>query len=330
MIRISEILFRRESYVKGASISKGWIRYKRQWQLQLFVYLGLIWLIIFSWAPLFGITIAFKDYSIRTGVEGIFTSEFNHFQHFKDFFGYYNFNGLLRNTLVLSITKLLATFPAAILFAILINEVRINSLKRVIQTVSYLPHFISWVLVYTVSLYILGEKNGVVNDFLLRLGLVSKPVAFLSSEELFYGLAIFLSLWKTTGWNAIIFLASITNVDPTLYEAASVDGAGRLRRIWHITLPGILPAVVTVLVINIGSMLGGGMGGSNFEISYMFGNVANVQTSEIIQTYSFKMGLSKGRFAFATAVDLCQSILSIILVVSSNYAAKKISGSSLF
>ena len=137
--------------MKDASISKGWVRYKRQWQLQLFVYMGLIWLIVFSWAPLFGITIAFKDYSIRTGVEGIFTSEFNHFQHFKDFFGYYNFNGLLRNTLVLSITKLLATFPAAILFAILINEVRINSFKRVIQTVSYLPHFISWVLVYTLG-----------------------------------------------------------------------------------------------------------------------------------------------------------------------------------
>lgn len=316
--------------MKRDLLAKGWNRYKRQWQLQLFVYMGLIWLFVFSWAPLFGITIAFKDYNIKTGVAGIFTSEFNHFKHFKDFFGYYNFSALLRNTLILSVVKLLATFPSAILFALLINEVRSNPIKRVMQTVSYLPHFISWVLVYTVSLYMLGEKNGVVNDLMMRMGLISSPIPYMSSEKYFYGLAIFLSLWKTTGWNAIIFLASITNVDQALYEAAAVDGAGRLRRIWHVTMPGILPAVVTVLVINIGSMLGGGMGGSNFEISYMFGNVANVQTSEIIQTYSFKMGLSKGRFAFATAVDLCQSVISVILVVVSNYAAKKISGDGLF
>ncbi len=316
--------------MKALTAHNGWLRFRRQWQLQAFVFLGFIWLFLFSWSPLFGIVIAFKDYSIKTGVAGIFTSEFNNFKHFITFFNYYNFGMLLRNTLILSVTKLLATFPVAILFALLLNEVRCRAAKRVMQTVSYLPHFISWVLVYTISLYILGEQNGIINQLLQQTGLISSPIPFLSSDKMFYGLAIMLSLWKTTGWSAIIFLASITNVDPTLYEAAAVDGAGRMRRIWHVTLPGIMPAVVTVLVINIGAMLGGGMGGSNFEISYMFGNVTNCDTSSIIQTYSFTMGLSKGRFAFATAVDLCQSVISILMVVTSNWAAKKISGSGLF
>ena len=316
--------------MKTSPLANGWLRYRRQWQLQFFVFLGLVWLFIFSWSPLFGIVIAFKDYSIREGIAGIFTSQFNNFKHFTTFFNYYNFGTLLRNTLVLSVVKLLATFPAAILFALMLNEVRHKGAKRVMQTVSYLPHFISWVLVYTISLYILGEQNGVINSVLTKLNLVSEPLPFMSSDKMFYGLAIMLSLWKTTGWSAIIFLASITNVDPALYEAAAVDGANRLRRVWHVTLPGILPAIVTVLVINIGAMLGGGMGGSNFEISYMFGNVTNCETSSIIQTYSFTMGLSKGRFAFATAVDLCQSVISIFMVITSNWAAKKISGSGLF
>ncbi len=316
--------------MKAVPIHNGWLRYRRQWQLQLFVFLGLVWLFLFSWAPLFGILIAFKDYSIKAGIAGIFSSPFNHFKHFITFFNYYNFETLLRNTLILSVVKLLATFPAAIIFALLLNEVRCNFAKRTMQTISYLPYFISWVLVYTISLYILGEQNGIINELLQKTGIISSPIPFLSSDKMFYGLAIMLSLWKTTGWSAIIFLASITNVDQTLYEAAAVDGAGRIRRIWHVTLPGIMPAVVTVLVINIGAMLGGGMGGSNFEISYMFGNVTNCDTSAIIQTYSFTMGLSKGRFAFATAVDLCQSVISILMVISSNWAAKKISGSGLF
>jgi putative aldouronate transport system permease protein len=161
-------------------------------------------------------------------------------------------------------------------------------------------------------------------------GIISKPIPFMNSPDLFYGFTVGLSVWKTTGWSSIIFLASITSIDTALYESAAVDGAGRLARIWHITLPSILPAIVTVLIINIGAMLGGGMGGSNFEISQLFGNNGNSSTADIIQTYSFTMGLSKGRFSFATAVDICQSVISITLVVASNALAKKISGEGLF
>ena len=301
----------------------------RQWQLQLFVFLGLIWLAVFSWGPLFGLTIAFKDYSIRSGFAGIFTSEWNDFKHFKEFFSYFRFAELFRNTVALSVLKLLATFPAAILLALLITEMRNRYAKRIFQTVSYLPHFVSMVLVYTIAFNLLNE-NGVVNQALMNLGVIDRAIPFLGSPDMFWGLAVFMSVWKTTGWSSIIFLAAISGVDPTLYEAAAIDGAGRLKRVWHVTMPSILPAVVTVLIINIGSMLGGGMGGSNFEFSQLFGNASNAATADIIQTYSFNMGLSKGRFAFSTAVDLVQSIISIVLVVSSNAVSKKISGIGLF
>lgn len=302
---------------------------RRQWQLQLNVWLGILFLCVFSFAPLFGITLAFKDYSIRTGVAGIFTSQWNNFAHFKEFFTNYRFPELLRNTVILSVLKLVATFAASVFLAVLISEVRGKRLKRLYQTISYLPHFISWALVYTIAYNMFSENMGVVNELLKATGVTQSSIPFMTDPDYFYGFAVFLSVWKTTGWSAIIFLAAISGIDPGLYEAAAVDGASRLRRIWHITLPSILPSVVTVLIINIGSLLGGGMGGSNFELSYLFGNAKNSSTADIIQTYSFTMGLSQGRFAFATAVDLCQSIISVILVVTSNKIAKKVSGIGL-
>ena len=302
---------------------------RRQWQLQLNVWLGILFLCVFSFAPLFGIILAFKDYSIRTGVAGIFTSPWNNFAHFKEFFTNYRFSELLRNTVILSVSKLVATFAASVFLAVLISEVRGKRLKRIYQTISYLPHFISWALVYTIAYNMFSENMGIVNELLKATGLAHESIPFMTDPEYFYGFAVFLSVWKTTGWSAIIFLAAISGIDPGLYEAAAVDGANRLHRIWHITLPSILPSVVTVLIINIGSLLGGGMGGSNFELSYLFGNAKNSSAADIIQTYSFTMGLSQGRFAFATAVDLCQSIISVLLVITSNKIAKKVSGIGL-
>lgn len=314
----------------NASLRKTGRMLLKQWQLQLFVAIGLVWLAIFSWGPLFGLQIAFRDYKIKSGFMGIFTSEWNNFKYFKEFFNNYRFPELLRNTLVISVLKMLATFPAAILLALLISEMRNVWAKRVFQTISYLPHFVSMVLVYTIATNLLGTTNGVVNEVLISMGIINEGIPLLTSPDYFYGLAVFISVWKTTGWSSIIFLAAISGTDATLYEAAAVDGAGRLKRVWHITLPSILPAVVTVLIINIGSMLGGGMGGSNFEFSQLFGNSSNSAAADIIQTYSFNMGLSKGRFSFATAVDLCQSVISIIMVISSNALCKRISGMGLF
>ncbi|HJC22080.1 MAG TPA: ABC transporter permease subunit [Candidatus Eisenbergiella merdavium] len=199
-----------------------------------------------------------------------------------------------------------------------------------VQTVSYLPNFISWVLMYTIANAFLNTNTGIINQIIVNLGLSDTEIPFLTAPEYFYGVSVFLAMWKNSGYWAIIFLAAISGIDPQLYEAADIDGAGRLAKIWHITLPGIKASVVTVLILSIGSLLGGGMGGSNFEQAYIFGNTFNNSASEILQTYSFKTGLSNGRFAYATAVDLFQSVISVLLILISNFGAKKITGEGIF
>lgn len=314
---------------------RGRIKYKfkkikRQWQLQVIALAGMVILFLFSYMPLFGIVIAFKNYSINMGLEGIFTSEWVGFRWFKEFFSFYRFGEILKNTLILSILKLIFTFPAPILLALLLNEMRCRKFKRLVQTVSYLPNFISWVLMYTIANAFLNTNTGIVNQLLVSLGLTDEPVPFLTSPDYFYGVSVFMAMWKNSGYWAIIFLAAISGIDPQLYEAAEIDGAGRLSRIWHITMPGIKASVVTVLILSIGGLLGGGMGGSNFDQAYIFGNTFNNSTSEILQTYAFKTGLSNGRFAYATAVDIFQSVISVILILISNWGAKKVTGEGIF
>lgn len=305
-------------------------KFRKQWQLQVISLSGMFILFLFSYLPLFGIVIAFKNYSINMGLSGIFTSEWVGFKWFKDFFSFYRFGEIFRNTLVLSVAKLIFTFPAPILLALLLNEVRSRKFKKVVQTVSYLPNFISWVLLYTIATAFLNTNTGIVNDVLMKLGLIDAPIPFLTSPDYFYGMSIFMAVWKNCGYWAIIFLAAISGIDSQLYEAAEIDGAGRLARVRYITLPGIKASIVTVLILSIGSLLGGGMGGSNFDQAYIFGNTFNNATSEILQTYAFKSGLSNGRFAYATAVDLFQSMISIVLILTSNWGAKKLTGEGLF
>ena len=315
---------------KGYIIKRGAIKFWRQKEIQLFALAGVVYLLIFSVLPMFGIILAFKSYKITSGVAGIFTSEWVGLKYFKEFFSDYRFPELLRNTIAISTLKMIFAFPFPILLAVLISECKNKVFKRVVQTVSYLPNFISWVLVYGISSALLAQSSGVINEILVKLGIVSQGIPVLTDPDYFWGMAVVLSIWKSSGWWAIIFLAAIAGIDSTLYEAASIDGAGRLKRIWHITLPGIKGSIVTVLILSIGSFLGGGMVGSNFEQSFLMGNTVNNATSEIIQTYAFKMGMAQGRFSYATAVDLIQSMISIILVIISNFVAKKISGEGLF
>lgn len=305
-------------------------RFLAQWEIQAFAWLGLIYLLIFSVLPMFGIVIAFKKYNINSGIQGIFTSDWVGLKYFREFVTDYQFGQLVRNTVLLSALKMIFAFPVPILLAILISEVKNQSFKRFVQTASYLPNFISWVLVYGISGALFSQSNGVINQILLSLGLIQEKIPFLTAPELFWPMAVALSVWKSAGWWAIIFLASISGIDVNLYEAAMVDGAGRLKRIWHVTLPGMKGAIVTVLILSIGSFLGGGMAGANFEQSFLMGNNVNNSTSEIIQTYAFKMGMAEGRFSYATAVDLIQSVISIALILLSNGVARKISGEGLF
>lgn len=309
--------------MKKGVLSRVW----RQRHLQVFVWLGLLFLLIFHYLPMFGIVIAFEDFKISSGILGMFTSDFVGFKHFAAFFTDYKFLDLLTNTLVLSLLKLVFTFPLPIFLALVLNECHVSWFKRTVQTVSYLPYFISWVIVAGFC-QILLTNTGAVND--LMEGMFGTRLQFLTSPALFRPLAVVTAMWKETGWWTIIFLAAIAGIDPTLYEAAEIDGASRLKRMWHITLPGIAPTVTVVLILALGNLLGGGLSGSNFEQSYLMGNAGNYETSEILQTYILNIGLSKGRFSYATAAGLFQSVISVLLVFASNFVSKRVSGEGLF
>jgi len=273
---------------------------------------------------MFGILIAFKDFRVRNGIIGFFTSPNVGFKWFIEFYNDLGFWNIIRNTLVLSVTKLIFIFPLPIIFAIALNELRSMKFKRFVQTVSYFPHFISWVVVSGMLFSFFNSQTGLINRLFLQLNIISQPMTILSSPETFLPMIVWADIWKGLGWSAIIFLAAITSVDQELYEAAIVDGAGRLRRIWNITLPSIKGTIVILLILNMGGLLTG-----NFEQSYLMGNMGNISRSEIIPTYVLKMGLAQMRYSYATAIGLAQSFLSLLLVLFSNFIAKKISGTSL-
>jgi putative aldouronate transport system permease protein len=302
--------------------------FRGQIAIQMFVLSGIVYLIIFNFVPMAGIIMGFKDYDIVMGVGGIFTSHWVGLKYFKEFFSDYNIGNLIRNTIGISILKLIFTFPMPILFAIVLNEIRHDKFKRLVQTGSYLPHFISWIIISGIAVQFFST-GGMINTILSKLGFISDPIKFMTSVKLFWGFAVSLDLWKELGWWTIIFLAAISGINQDLYESAQIDGAGRLRRIWYITMPSIKPTIIVVLILALGNLFGGGLSGSNFEQSYLLGNSMNKEASSIIQTYVFEVGLSQGRYAYATAVGLIQSIISLILILSSNFISKKLSGVGL-
>ena len=255
--------------------------------------------------------------------------EYGELKYFKEFFTEYKFPELMRNTLVLSILKLIFSFPIPILFAVLLNEVHNKTAKKLIQTVSYLPYFISWVIVAGM-LRILASDTGVINNVLMALHLTKQPLEILTSPKYFTAMAVLTAIWKDTGWWAIVFLAAITGIDPSLYEAAEMDGATRTQRIRYITLPCIAGTITVVLIMALGNLLGGGLSGSNFEQCYLLGNQGNMEVSDIIQTYVMRTGLSNGRYSYATAVGMFQSVISVTLVFISNFISKRVSGNGLF
>jgi putative aldouronate transport system permease protein len=306
------------------------LRLKQQWMLQVFALLGITFLVIFSYIPMVGIVLAFNNYKPKLGLMGFFTSDWVGFKWFIEFLTDPQFWPIFRNTVVLSLLKLAFSFPLPILFALTLNEMRMQNVKRVIQTVSYLPHFISWVIVQGILVSFLNSSNGVLNALFKDWGWIQESIPYLSSASYFWGVAVISDIWKEMGWWAIIFLAAIAGVDVSLYEAAIVDGASRMNRILHITLPSIRPTIVVVLILSLGNLLGGGLGGSNFEQSYLLGNASNYSTSEVLQTYTLEVGLTNGRFSFAAAVGLMQSLISVILVLVSNFVATKVADTGLF
>lgn len=319
--------------LRSERFHKGLRRFKSQGYLQLFAILGFIFLLVFAYGPMCGLLIAFKNYKANMGFAGFFTAPWadNHgFYHFIQFFNDPNFNAVIKNTIGLSLLKLLFSFPIPILFALALNEMRGTRLKRVVQTVSYLPHFISWVIVYGLLFTFLNTTNGAVNEALMKLGFISKPIEFLSGAEYYWPMAVISDIWKELGWWSIIFLAAITGIDPSQYESAKVDGASRMQCMRHITLPSIKGTIMVVLILSIGSLMAGGMGGSNFDQSYLLGNAINYSKSVTLPYYTYQMGLTKFRFSYATAIGLFQSVISLCLVFTANGVSRKVTGHGFF
>lgn len=300
-------------------------RMKNQKILQLMFLPGLIWMLIFCYWPMFGLIGAFQEFD---PVKGFLGSEFVGLKHFKEMFSDSLFLRSMVNMIGLSLSKIVFAIVMPILFALLLNEIKNTHFKKIVQTASYLPHFISWVVVaglFTMWL----DKSGLINQILMHLNLVERPISYLNETKYFWILMAFIDTWKETGWWAIIYLAAIAGVPQELYESAMVDGAGRIRRIISITLPSIKPTVMTVMTLSIGSMIYGGLSGSNMQQSMLFGNPLNYDVSSILETYVIRMGMNQGRYSYAIAAGLILSVLSMLLYTAANKVSEKISGVSL-
>ncbi len=281
--------------------------------LQLMAVPGIIWIIVFCYVPMYGIIIAFQDY--RPG-DPFFGGDWAGLKHFYAFFNDKYAMQSVWNTLKISLIKLLVTFPAPIIFALMLNEITSPKFKKLVQSVSYLPYFISWVVMWGL-LYALLNINGPLNTVLDFLGLQEEHVAFLSQVDAFIPIAVLSDLWKGVGWSSILYLAAISNVPQDMYEAAYIDGANRFQRILHITLPSIMPTVTITLILAVSGILG-----SNFDQHLLLLNANNVSVARTIDVYVYNMGIQAGRYSYATAVNLARSIISFFLLFSADRLAR--------
>jgi len=293
--------------------------------LQIMALGGLAWYIIFYYLPYYGLTIAFREFKL---VNNIFDAEWIGFKYFRELLPDRELYRAVVNTVSISVGKILICFTSAVLFALLLNEVPRLRFKKFVQTVTYFPHFISWIIVSLMIDYFFSTEFGMVNHLLMGLGLINKPITILIDPNAFYGLAVFTELWKSTGWSAIIFLAAIAGIDPTLYEVAVVDGASRWQKMFYITLPSIMGAVILVFLLNVSGIFSG-VGGI-FEQSMFLGNALNHNRSNTLGVYTMKTGISLGRFSYATAVGLVNGTVSLTILLISNGLAKKFFGRGLY
>lgn len=286
---------------------------------------ALVLLILFRYIPMFGLQIAFKEFMFN---KGMLWSPWVGLKHFRDFFTDPYIVGVLVNTMGISLLKVFLMFPVPIILALMLNEVRSAAFKRVTQTISYFPYFISWVVVALMARSWLAASGGLVNDILMRMGILRKPFLFLGEPNAFWWIALVLEIWKNAGWGSIIYLAAISGIDPELYEAADMDGARRIRKMVSITVPSILGTVMILFILNIGYMLSGGLYGSNFEQSYLLSNPLTLPRSEILDTYILRIGVSLGRYSYATAVGLLQGVVSFVLLLAANTGSRRLTGES--
>jgi putative aldouronate transport system permease protein len=287
---------------------------KRDIFLYLLLLLPMSYFIIFKYLPMYGVVIAFQDFNL---FQGVFHSQWIGFQCFQEIFQMQNFYNVLRNTLVLNFLDLIFGFPAPIILALILNELRIMWFKKVSQTILYLPHFLSWVIIGGVAYQIFQNDGGLINDVIRSMGLQTIP--FLTNQYCWIVVYVLVGIWQSSGWGTILYLAAIACIDSALYEAAEVDGASRMQRIWHITLPGLKATAVMLLILNVGNIVN-----ISFDRPYVMGNSVVQNVSDVISTFVYRIGLGSGRFNIATAVGLFQSVIGVVFLLVTNFLAEKI------
>lgn len=300
---------------------KSWIvHFRRHFWLYLFLIPGMLHLFLFRYKPMYGLVIAFTNYS---PVKGIWGSEWVGLEHFKVLFNSARFTTVLTNSIVTSVLRLLWGFPMPILLALLLNEMKNQKYKRVMQTVLYLPHFISWVVVISIVTGFLSLSNGIINELIVMAG--GEKIAFLAEPGWFRPVLIISEIWKECGWGTVIYMAALAGIDVSLYEAAIVDGANRWQRCWYITVPCILSTVTIMLIMRMGSVLNNG-----FEQIWLLQNSVNKEVAQVLETYSYELGLQQGRYSFATAIGFFQSVVGCVMVFLSNFLSRKAGGDGLW
>lgn len=285
---------------------------KKYWQIYVLMAAGILFYIIFKLMPVWGLGIAFVDFKMRKGLLG---SDFVGFKYFVQFFTSGTFPQIFRNTMAISLMDLFLGFPIPILLALLLNEIRHERYKRVIQSIIYLPHFMSWAVIVGITFFLFSTDVGIVNKLIISFGGEAKP--FLTNPNGFWWVLLFQNIWKEMGWGTIIYLAAISQVDQGLYEAATVDGANRIKRMIHVTLPCIMPTLTVMFIMRLGKMMN-----VSFDQVWMMGNDMVRSVSETFETYSFRAGIQQGNYSIATTVGIVKSVVGLILVVGSNRLIK--------
>ncbi|WP_223830070.1 ABC transporter permease [Paenibacillus arenilitoris] len=303
-----------------ASSRHKWKFMRKYWPLYALSLPGIIYFVIFRYVPLFGSVIAFQNYNIFKGIGG---SAWVGLDHFKRMFEYAEFVPILKNTILIGLYDLCFAFPVPIVLALLLNELRIMAYKRIVQTVVYMPHFLSWVIVGGIVVGVLSPSTGIVNHVLSLLGV--DPIYFLGENGYIRSILVGSGIWKDSGWGTIIYLAAIAGINPDLYEAAQMDGASRLRQVSSITIPSILPTIVILFLLQIGNFLDFG-----FERVFVFLNPLNSENGEIIDTYVYRAGLVDRQYSYTTAIGLFKSVVGLALIVIGNKLSKKATGEGLY
>ncbi|MDF2926931.1 MAG: protein lplB [Paenibacillaceae bacterium] len=301
------------SFIAKSRLSRLWRDLRRDRFLYLLALPGILFFIVFKYIPLGGVVIAFQNYSPFAGITG---SEWVGFEHFERFFSNPEFLTLFRNTIAINLMSLIFFFPLPIVLSLMMNEVRSVVYKRVVQSVVYMPHFLSWVIISGLTFLLFAKGEGLVNKLLEALG--ASRIDFLTNSNLFWIMLTIQSIWKECGWGTILFLAAMAGIDPGVYEAARMDGANRLRQMWHVTLPAIRSVIVVLLILRLGHMMDVG-----FEQVFLMYNGAVSEVAEVFDTYVYRMGIQQGQFSYSTAAGLFKSVVGLTLVVISNWASKK-------